>query len=127
MTWIKRTTGLAEEELAKMKIEDWTAQRRRSYWRWAGHVTRMADRRWTVQILNWKPVGSRRVGRPKKRWRDELDHFVSTRVTDDIAKRKLQKIIRHCGQECRSSSQLKKVKRWKKLWKEYEDEFVRAG
>jgi len=124
--WIKRTTGLAQKELAKLRVEEWPAQRKRAYWRWAGHITRMTDRRWTVRILSWKPVGSRRVGRPKKRWRDVLDRFISEQVADDTAKRKLQKLVRHCGQECRSPSQLRKVKRWKKLWTEYEDEFVRA-
>ena len=48
LTWLKRTTGMAEEALAKARIEDWPKQQRRNYWRWAGHVTRMRDNRWTI-------------------------------------------------------------------------------
>ena len=35
---------------------------------WLGHVMRMDDRRTPKKILEWKPIGTRITGRPKKRW-----------------------------------------------------------
>ena len=40
---------------------------------WAGHISRYTDRRWTLLITKWKgPKGKRNVGRPKKRWADDI-------------------------------------------------------
>lgn len=38
---------------------------------WLGHVWRSNDI--TRDTLNWKPEGKRSLGRPKKRWIDELN------------------------------------------------------
>jgi hypothetical protein len=35
---------------------------------WLGHVMRMDDKRTSKRILQWKPIGMRTRGRPRKRW-----------------------------------------------------------
>ncbi|GBP18009.1 hypothetical protein EVAR_16954_1 [Eumeta japonica] len=42
-------------------------------WKWAGHVSRMDDDRWTKRITTWNgPLGKRSRGRPMERWLDEI-------------------------------------------------------
>ena len=41
-------------------------------WKWAGHITRMKDNRWTIRSTEWQTEGVRSVGRPKRRWRDDI-------------------------------------------------------
>jgi hypothetical protein len=35
---------------------------------WLGHVMWMDDKRIPQRILQWKPIGTRTRGRPRKRW-----------------------------------------------------------
>lgn len=42
-------------------------------WKWAGHIARMKDLRWTNIVTSWKgPPGKRRRGRPYTRWEDDI-------------------------------------------------------
>jgi len=41
--------------------------------RWAGYVTYMGERRGTYRILVGKPEGNRPVGRPRRRWMDNIE------------------------------------------------------
>jgi hypothetical protein len=40
--------------------------------RWAGHVARMGEKRNAYRILVGKPEGKRQLGRPKRRWVDNI-------------------------------------------------------
>ena len=40
--------------------------------RWAGHVLRMEKGRSAFKILTGKPTGKRPLGRPKRRWEDNI-------------------------------------------------------
>lgn len=58
---------------SKTKITDALAQALKLKWQWAGHISRYTDRRWTIQVTGWKgPQGKRKVGRPNKRWADDI-------------------------------------------------------
>ena len=55
--------------------------------RWAGHVARMEEGRSAFKILTGKPTGKRPMGRPRRRWEDnirmdleEIDNNVSNWV-----------------------------------------------
>lgn len=61
--WIREHTKIVDvmERVAELK------------WRWAGHVARRTDGRWTKLILEWRPrLGRRHAGRPTTRWRDDI-------------------------------------------------------
>ena len=40
--------------------------------RWAGHVPRMEEDRSAFKILTGKPTGKRSLGRPRRRWEDNI-------------------------------------------------------
>jgi len=40
--------------------------------RWAGHVARMRERRGVYRVLVGKPEGKRPLGRPRRRWEDNI-------------------------------------------------------
>jgi hypothetical protein len=40
--------------------------------RWAGHVARMGERRGVYRVLIGRPEGKRPVGRPTRRWEDNI-------------------------------------------------------
>ena len=55
-------------------------------WKGAGHIARMKDNRWTIRSTEWQIKGVRSVGRPKRRWRDDIvgqQGAVWTRITKD--------------------------------------------
>jgi hypothetical protein len=40
--------------------------------RWAGHVARMGKKRNAYRVLVGKPEGNRPLGRPRRRWEDNI-------------------------------------------------------
>ena len=40
--------------------------------RWAGHVAPMGERRGVYRVLVGKPKGKRAIGRPRRRWEDNI-------------------------------------------------------
>jgi hypothetical protein len=40
--------------------------------RWAGHVAHMGEERWVYRVLLGKPEGKRPLGRPRRRWVDNI-------------------------------------------------------
>ena len=79
--WLKRTTRQVEEQMRALKYEGWVQQCRRLKWRWAQRVAAMSSDRWASAALDWTPqltsLKARRAqGRPRKRWSDEMTHFL---------------------------------------------------
>jgi hypothetical protein len=40
--------------------------------KWLCHIQRMDQARPTRNLLYWKPMGTRPVGRPRQRWREDV-------------------------------------------------------
>ena len=54
-------------------VKDVLQEVRHLKWKWAGHVVRKNDGRWTTRLTNWIPRDRRRFrGRQRKRWREEF-------------------------------------------------------
>jgi len=45
---------------------------------WLGHVMRMDGGRMSRRILEWKPMGRRIRGRPRKRWIEDVEEVIQT-------------------------------------------------
>ena len=76
VSYIERATHEAERVSDAAGLADWVIEQRRRRWRW----TRMRDWRWTKLLLDWIPIGARRVGRPTMRWEDSLEEFAEQRL-----------------------------------------------
>lgn len=62
-TKIRRTTNATDALTYALKLK----------WKWAGHVARYTDQRWTAKVTYWSgPTGKRSRGRPLTRWEDDL-------------------------------------------------------
>jgi hypothetical protein len=61
----------------RSKVKDITKEVREKKSTWAGHVARMANNRWAKMTTEWTPrEGKRARGKPKRRWRDEVEEEV---------------------------------------------------
>ena len=50
--------------------------------KWLGHIHRMDRARPTRKLPDWKPMGTRPIGRPRQRWQED--------VTEDLKKMKVK-------------------------------------
>lgn len=57
----------------KTKVCDALTFSLKGKWKWAGHLARYQDDRWTQRSVKWSgPRGTRSRGRPRARWADEI-------------------------------------------------------
>jgi hypothetical protein len=40
--------------------------------KWLGHIQRIEQTRSARKLLDWKPMGTRPVGRPRQRWQEDV-------------------------------------------------------
>ena len=58
----------------KAKVKDIMVANKEQKWRWAGHVARRRDNRWSKRLTDWTPREGKRDGRRLyRRWRDEIE------------------------------------------------------
>jgi hypothetical protein len=68
--WRIRTNGEIQQLYQKPDI---VVEIKRARMRWAGHVQRMPEERVVKKSFTGQPGGSRRKGRPRLRWVDDLE------------------------------------------------------
>ena len=57
----------------RTKIIDTIEYTLKQKWKWAGHIARLKDNRWTKRCTEWQPRrGKRSRGRPSRRWQDDI-------------------------------------------------------
>ena len=57
----------------RTKIIDIIEYTLKQKWKWAGHIARLKDNRWTKRCTEWQPrKGKRSRGRPSRRWQDDI-------------------------------------------------------
>ena len=54
-------------------IQDaWFLKVRAQRLKWLGHIQRLDQARPTRKLLDWKPMGTRPVGKPRQRWQEDV-------------------------------------------------------
>ena len=88
ITYKDRKTNVWVRE--KTKVIDIISNVRKMKWSWAGHINRLKDDRWTTRVTTWRPYDKKiRQGRPAKRWRDDLDTYLSDTIWQRTAQDRL--------------------------------------
>jgi hypothetical protein len=82
--WVQRATRDVERLMDKYCINDWINLQRQRMWQWAGKVARATDGRWSHEVLHWELLGTRRLGRPRARWTDELLLFLQQKLGKNV-------------------------------------------
>jgi hypothetical protein len=72
-SWRIRMNQELNELIENADIVRFTKSRRIA---WLGHVMWMDDRRTPKKILEWKPIGTRIRGRPRKRWIPDIEEVM---------------------------------------------------
>ena len=76
----------------KLKVKDIIKVVKQLKWRWAGHVARMNNNRWTKRLTDWYPYNEKRSRkRPDTRWRDEIEKFAGVAWQRLVQNRELGK------------------------------------
>ena len=81
--WLQRVTREALLAMGRVGVPDWAEEQARRKWRWAGHICRRTDGRWSRKVLDLMPVGQRRRQRPRCRWSDAIHRFMNRAAPGD--------------------------------------------
>ena len=98
----------------RTKINDSIEYTLKQKWKWAGHIARMKDNRWTKRCTEWQPRrGKRSRGRPSRRWQDDITEkegtaWIRKQQTDDNG--------RHWWMAISCSGWTKPRRRWRRYW-----------
>jgi len=125
--WKSRTIRELEEMSKGENIVKWIKGQRIS---WLGHLERMEQDRMPKKIFTKELEGTRRRGRPRKRWKEEVERDLQVLGVRGWRKlvadrEKLKDIIRqakaHSGLWCQWKKKKKKTKKKKKKKKKKKD------
>jgi len=74
LTWNKRKLDKEKNQSIRQKTgaQNIVKEIKQYQEKWVQHVQRMDTNRLPKQALKYKPKGRRNIGRPRKRWRDQL-------------------------------------------------------
>ena len=75
MLGVTRRDKIRNQEIRKRtRVEDIIEKVEKSKGQWAGHIARMNTRKWARKLTEWTPRNGKRTrGRPKRRWRDNIE------------------------------------------------------
>ena len=79
---IKRSTNEAMEKMENEKIRCWNKTHKKMRWRLALRIATSPNERWLIKAAEWNPELSskyrtnRSIGRPRKRWEDDINEFL---------------------------------------------------
>ncbi|GBP12471.1 hypothetical protein EVAR_75874_1 [Eumeta japonica] len=69
----ERWKGACRCSVEWTKVMDALTHALKLKWKWAAHIARMSDNRWTKRTTSWRgPDGKRSIGRPYARWSDDI-------------------------------------------------------
>ena len=89
--WIEymiRSTDEATEKMKNANFRCWIKTHKRMKWRLALRIASLPGERWIVKAAEWNPELSTKyesckaIGRPKRRWEDEVDEFLKPEETE---------------------------------------------
>ena len=81
----------------KTNIPCWIETHRRMNWTMAMRIASLPHDRWTSKITEWNPdldnkiKTNRSVGRPRKRWEDEINEQVRSEEWEETKRQRLEK------------------------------------
>ena len=87
--YMKRRTTEVEEQMKSAKILCWIEAHRKMKWRLAMRNTSLPEERWSRKAVAWDPglistvKTNRPVGRPRKRWEDEINEFLRYKESEE--------------------------------------------
>ena len=80
--FIKRSTVDALDEMERAKIRCWNRTHKKMKWKLALRIATTPSERWFKKAAEWNPELSSRyrtnraIGRPRKRWEDDINDFL---------------------------------------------------
>ena len=82
--------------MKKVKIPCWIEAHRRMKWRMAMRIASLPEERWTSKIVEWnlgldnKIRTNKSVGKPRKRWEDDINEFLRPEETEGAKRNDLR-------------------------------------
>lgn len=89
--YIKRSTADALDKMERAKIRCWNKTHKKMKWKLALRIATSPSERWLKKAADWNPetsskyMTSRSIGRPKKRWEDDINDFLK-QIYDETKK-----------------------------------------